>query len=206
MARKLKTYRTILGFFELAVAAPSMKAALEAWGMTNNAFQQGFASETDDARIIAATMARPGVVLKRPVGIRSEFTENPRLPENLPAHTRQALPAQTRHKAKKRERAAPTPDKQTARAAIISFEREKAKRDRERDQEESEAHARVERRQKAIIKAKDELDAALEQHEQALLGIASEQEKLARRADLENEGWAAKRKKLEAALERAGKG
>jgi hypothetical protein len=32
MARKLKTYRTSLGFFDLAIAAPSMKAALEAWG------------------------------------------------------------------------------------------------------------------------------------------------------------------------------
>jgi len=30
MARKLKTYITNLGFFELAIAAPSMKAALEA--------------------------------------------------------------------------------------------------------------------------------------------------------------------------------
>jgi hypothetical protein len=32
MARKLKTYQTSLGFFEQAIAAPSMKAALEAWG------------------------------------------------------------------------------------------------------------------------------------------------------------------------------
>jgi hypothetical protein len=32
MARKLKTYQTSLGFFDLAMAAPSMKAALEAWG------------------------------------------------------------------------------------------------------------------------------------------------------------------------------
>jgi hypothetical protein len=31
MARKLKTYETSLGFFDL-IAAPSMKAALEAWG------------------------------------------------------------------------------------------------------------------------------------------------------------------------------
>jgi hypothetical protein len=32
MARKLKTYQTSLGFFDLAVAAPSMKAVLEACG------------------------------------------------------------------------------------------------------------------------------------------------------------------------------
>jgi hypothetical protein len=34
MARKLKTYQTSLGFFDLAIAAPSMKAVLEAWGRT----------------------------------------------------------------------------------------------------------------------------------------------------------------------------
>jgi hypothetical protein len=32
MMGKLKTYQTSLGFFEQAIAAPSMKAALEAWG------------------------------------------------------------------------------------------------------------------------------------------------------------------------------
>jgi len=30
MPRRLKTYQTSLGFYDLAVAAPSMKAALEA--------------------------------------------------------------------------------------------------------------------------------------------------------------------------------
>ena len=32
MPRKLKTYQTSQGFYDLAVATPSMKAALEAWG------------------------------------------------------------------------------------------------------------------------------------------------------------------------------
>jgi hypothetical protein len=45
MARKLKTYQTSLGFFDLAMAAPSMKAALEAWGADSNLFHQGAAKE-----------------------------------------------------------------------------------------------------------------------------------------------------------------
>src|SRR4051812_48074180 len=45
MARKLKTYQTSLGFFDLAIAAPSMKAALEAWGAGSNLFHQGIAKE-----------------------------------------------------------------------------------------------------------------------------------------------------------------
>jgi Pectate lyase superfamily protein len=36
MARRLKTYQTSLGFFDLAVAAPSMKAAAQAWGSKTN--------------------------------------------------------------------------------------------------------------------------------------------------------------------------
>jgi len=31
MVRKLKVYQTSQGFFDLVIAAPSMKAALEAW-------------------------------------------------------------------------------------------------------------------------------------------------------------------------------
>lgn len=73
VARKLKTYQTSLGFFDLAIAAPSMKAALEAWGADSNLFHQGVAKESDDLDVIEATMAAPGVVLKRPVGSKAPF-------------------------------------------------------------------------------------------------------------------------------------
>jgi hypothetical protein len=73
MARKLKTYQTSLGFFEQAIAAPSMKAALEAWGADSNLFHQGVAKETTDPDVVAATMAKPGVVLKRTVGSDGSF-------------------------------------------------------------------------------------------------------------------------------------
>jgi hypothetical protein len=45
------------GFYDLAIAAPSMNAALEAWGASSNLFHQGFAK----AEAIAATydVARP---------------------------------------------------------------------------------------------------------------------------------------------------
>jgi hypothetical protein len=66
MARKLKTYQTSVGFHDLAVAAPSMKAALEAWGAGSNLFHQGIAKETDDPDVVAATRAKPGVVHAQP--------------------------------------------------------------------------------------------------------------------------------------------
>lgn len=83
MARKLKTYQTSLGFYDLALAAPSMKAALEAWGADSNLFHQGAARESDDPDVIAATMAAPGIVLKRPVGSSGAFKENAALPTDL---------------------------------------------------------------------------------------------------------------------------
>jgi hypothetical protein len=83
MARKLNTYQTSLGFFDLAVAATSMKAALEAWGADSNLFHQGAAKQSEDPDVIAATMAAPGVVLKRPVGSSGPFKEHAELPTDF---------------------------------------------------------------------------------------------------------------------------
>jgi hypothetical protein len=80
MARKLKTYQTSLGFFDLAMAAPSMKAALEAWGPDCNLFHQGAAKESHDPDVIAATMAKPGVVLRRPSGLMDPLASMPNYP------------------------------------------------------------------------------------------------------------------------------
>src|SRR6185436_9871356 len=80
MPRKLKVYQTSQGFYDLAIAAPSMKAALEAWGSNNNLFHQGLAKESDDSDVIAAAMANPGVVLRRPVGSEKAFKEHSTLP------------------------------------------------------------------------------------------------------------------------------
>jgi colicin import membrane protein len=80
MPRKLKIYQTSQGFYDLAVAAPSMKAALEAWGAGSNLFHQGFAKETDDREVVEAAMTKPGVVLQRPVGSNQPFREHSELP------------------------------------------------------------------------------------------------------------------------------
>jgi hypothetical protein len=93
VARKLKTYQTSLGFFDQAIAAPSMKAALEAWGAQSNLFHQGAAKESDDPNVIAAAMAKPGVVLKRPVGSNGPFGEHSDLPASLGGSGKPIKPA-----------------------------------------------------------------------------------------------------------------
>lgn len=49
-----KAYQTSLGFFDLVIVAPSMKAALDAWGADSNLFHQGATKKGDDPDVIAA--------------------------------------------------------------------------------------------------------------------------------------------------------
>jgi hypothetical protein len=136
MARKLKTYQTSLGFFDLAMAAPSMKAALEAWGADSNLFHQGAAKESHDPDVIAATMAKPGVVLRRPVGTDRPFSEHAELPTDLGG----GRPMKAAHKSKgpKAKKPSSRPvDKAAERKAALAYEQEQRRRELERAREET---------------------------------------------------------------------
>jgi hypothetical protein len=82
-----------------------MKAALEAWGAGSNLFHQGVAKETDPPEVVAATMSKPGVVLKRPAGLNGEFAEHSDLPSDLGSGENGAR--RERRRAKPATRAAP---------------------------------------------------------------------------------------------------
>jgi hypothetical protein len=156
MARKLKTYQTSQGFFDLAIAAPSMKAALQAWGANSNLFHQGFASETNEPKIIRATLAKPGVVLKRPVGTNQPFAENANLPTN-PEIKGGVAPVKPRGQPGK-SRVGPVEDKK-ARKAALAYEEEK-QRERGRRKEKAELDKRREKRERATASAQAALDNA----------------------------------------------
>jgi hypothetical protein len=135
MARKLKTFQTSLGFYDLAIAAPSMKAALEAWGAGSNLFHQGIAKETDDPEVVAATMSKPGVVLKRPAGSSGRFAERSDLPTELGSGENGTGRKKDRRKPAKR--AAPKISEREARKAAAEFEKEQRRREAERRREEA---------------------------------------------------------------------
>ncbi len=82
-----------------------MKAALEAWGAGSNLFHQGVAKETDDTDVVAATMSKPGVVLKRPAGSNGRFAEHSDLPSDLGSAENRAR--RERHRPKSATRTAP---------------------------------------------------------------------------------------------------
>jgi hypothetical protein len=71
-ARKLKVFRTAIGFHDAYVAAPSQKAALEAWGADSNIFAQGIAEQVTDPDLMEEPLGRPGEVIKRLRGSHEE--------------------------------------------------------------------------------------------------------------------------------------
>jgi len=203
MARKLKTYQTSLGFFDLTVAAPSMKAALEAWGADSNLFHQGAAKESEDSDVVAATMAAPGVVLKRPVGSSGPFKEHAELPTNLAGDniSKKAGTRSVRRKPQKHPECAT--DQEAERKAWLAFEKEQKRRERQRAKEEAAQREERERRQKAVDKAQSALDAARREHEKNASDIQAQLEALEERSQAEGAGWEKERARLEAALRRA---
>jgi len=197
-----------MGFFDLAVAAPSMKAAMEAWGMKHNAFHRGTATETDDRAIVAAAMAKPGTVLRRPVGTSENFQQDAALPAGFALPASKPTPAaksKERAKAKKKvpppraEKKRPTEDK-SHRAAIISFEKERAKRERARAKEEEAAQRDAGKRASSVEKAQAALEAARKTRQARRDSL---QRELDRRLEEEEARWNKERRKLEAALDKA---
>ena len=203
MARKLKTYQTSLGFFDLAVAAPSMKAALEAWGADSNLFHQGAAKQSEDPDVIAATMAAPGVVLKRPVGSSGPFKEHAELPTNLAGDdiSKKAASRSVRRRPEKHPNRAK--DQAADRKAALAFEKAQKRRKRERAKEEAAQRKERERRQKAVDKAQSTLDAARRKHEMNASDIQAQLEALEERSQAEEARWEKEKARLEAALRRA---
>jgi colicin import membrane protein len=202
MARKLKTYQVSLGFFDQAIAAPSMKAALEAWGSKSNLFHQGFAKEVDDPEVIAATMSKPGVILRRPVGSNGRFTEHADLPTRLSPDELDGRSEKPHAKLKKQP--SRKIDDKAARRAALGFEKEQRQRESERLKEEAARTKERERRQKAIAKAQAAIEEAKRGHDKRATTISAERAAIEKRSEAEDARWEKQKEKLEIALRRAG--
>ncbi|MDA9409684.1 cell envelope biogenesis protein TolA [Bradyrhizobium sp. CCBAU 45384] len=201
MARKLKTYQTSLGFHDLAIAAPSMKAALEAWGAGSNLFHQGLAKETDDPEVVAATMAKPGVVLRRAAGSSGRFSEQSDIPSQAAADRAHRQP-ETRQSKPHRRQPSQVSSK-AARQAAANYEKEQRRREAQSRREEA-ARAKVrERQERAIAKAQAALEEAEQEHGARLGAIEAERAAVNARAAAEDERWTGQKAKLTAALRRA---
>ncbi|HEY5047995.1 MAG TPA: hypothetical protein VII49_08265 [Rhizomicrobium sp.] len=94
MPSPLKVFRAHFGFYDCVVAAPSQKAALAAWGAAPSEFAKGFAIVTNDPDAVAAALAEPGMVLKRPAGCAAAFKADPGVPPVPKANAGQKAAAQ----------------------------------------------------------------------------------------------------------------
>jgi colicin import membrane protein len=202
MARKLKTYQTSLGFFDLAIAVPSMKAALEAWGSKSNLFHQGFANEVEDPKIIAATLRKPGVIFQRPVGSNGAFKEHADLPTN------RSLDGAKRRFEKPPAKLKKQPPKKindkASRRAALRYEKEQRKRESQLRKEKAASAKKGERRQKLIDKAKVAIELAKREYDQRAGKIDAERAALNERSQVEDAHWQKQKGRLENALRRAG--
>lgn len=198
MPRKLKTFRTSLGFYDLAIAAPSMKAALEAWSAGSNLFHQGVAKETDDPDVVAATMAKPGAVLKRPAGSSGRFAEQADLPD---LDDEESGRKKARWPESKR-RMVPAISVEDSRKAAAEFEREQKRRDAERRKEEAAREKERAKREKLVTKAQEALDTARRDEARSETLIA-ERAAIEKRIEAEDARWENEREELKDALRRA---
>jgi hypothetical protein len=163
---RLKVFRTAIGFHDAYVAAPSRKAALEAWGAQKDLFAVGSAELVEDPKLTAEPLASPGKVIKRVRG-------------SLADHLSAAAKTEKRSRAKAKPPGKRAPRPRPSRDALSQAE---AALEKARGQAEAEA-AELERREAALREERRGMEArhsrelakleakaerALESHEQAM--------------------------------------
>ena len=156
--------------------------------------------ESTDPDVIAATMAKPGIVLRRPVGSNGVFTDHAALPTDL-GHDTGGRSKERRAKAKK-EPLRKVDDK-AAHKAALEYERAEKQRESERRKEEAASEKERQRREQATAKAMAALEKAEREHESIAGAIEAEREALEKRSQTEDARWEREKQKLDAALRRA---
>jgi len=139
MPRALKVFKTHIGFYDLVVAAPSMKAAAQAWDAHPRIFAQGFASQTNEPEAVKAALDQPGRVLRRVHGQSGSYKAQPDKPAAPKLTARQKAKAEKEHRrreeerrkaeaaAEKKQKAATRRAKAAAQDELADIEREEAR-------------------------------------------------------------------------------
>lgn len=173
MARKLKVFRTPIGFHDAYVAAPSQKAALQAWGTDTDLFARGVAEQVTDAALMEEPLAHPGDVIRKTRGtVDDHLAALPATPKRKPPDATDAPPAKprrtkpkprpSRSKLDQTEQAIDEAERRydaarrdlAAREAALRKERQALDHDRDRERERLEtARADQERRYREAMAA-----------------------------------------------------
>jgi hypothetical protein len=149
-------------------------------------------------------MAKPGVVLRRPVGSDGSFGEHGRSAHRSGRRrkTGESDPRKSDGQKAKNPSSRPV-DKGTERKAALEYERERKRREREQAREQATRQKERERRQQAVDKAQAALDKAEREHANRAAAIQAEMEALEKRSQAEAALWEKEKERLLAALRRA---
>ena len=174
--QKLKVFRTPIGFHDAYVAAPSQKAALEAWGSDTNLFARGSAEQVEDPELMEVPLENPGQVVKvlrgtkeeqlaalakqQPTQSRKSRSSRAAKAEVVPKARKKRPPKPSRTALRKAEEAAGNLEKRQA-AEMDKIEQEIAALEKRR----SELQRRQERERD---KAQEKLESERSDHESAM--------------------------------------
>ena len=183
MARvqKLKVYRTVAGFYDAYVAAPSQKAALAAWGSDRDLFARGIAEQVTDPALMTEPLASPGTVVKHSRGTTAEQIaalpeqRAPAAPRDTDADPKPAEKPRTKLQAKPKPKPRPKRDElDAAEDALTSLQ---ADFDRKK-KDLAEREAALARDRRALEQARS---SSIEAAEDALRGQKQAYEEAVRR-------------------------
>lgn len=159
---KLKVFRTPIGFHDAYIAAPSQKAALEAWGADANLFARGVAEIVTDPKLTKEPLANPGAVIRKPRGTAAEHVaalpKTARKPKSKAPEV-EAIPSKPRPRPRPPSRTKLT----TAEKALAQVE---ARHQAEEDD--------LKRRERALAHERQQLDHRHQREARKLRGAAEE--------------------------------
>lgn len=153
--QKLKVFRTPIGFHDAYVAAPSRKAALEAWGAGTDLFSAGISQEVkEDSEPAREALARPGEVVRAKREGGEEDAPSPRS-----ASRSRPLPRGEMEERKPKPKAKPKPKPRPSRAALDKAEKDLASLEEKQAAEQAELdkeEVRLANRRRALEKKQRE--------------------------------------------------
>lgn len=172
---KLKVFRTPIGFHDAYIAAPSQKAALQAWGADANLFARGVAEVVTDPKLTKEPLAKPGEVIRKLRGTAAEHVAAlPKAARKYKSKTADTEAASPKRRQKPRP---PSRSKVTAAEKAVAEmearhqadEDELAKRERalarEREQLDQRHQREARKLRRAVEEARDRYQAALDEWE-----------------------------------------
>jgi len=162
--QKLKVFRTPIGFHDAYVAAPSQKAALEAWGSDTNLFASGAAEQVTDPALAKVPLEHPGQVVKVLRGSEEE---------QLAALERQAgpkrrAPARAEILPKRAKKRPPKPKRAALARAEQVMDKLQERHERQREALERKRREMLRRQERERDSAQERVESEREKYEAAL--------------------------------------